>query len=372
MIKQIDILNFKSLSDFQIPCTNLNLFTGTNGAGKSSALQSMLLLRQSYLSRYFYDDDDTIFLGDEQSLVNLGTYKDVFYSKAKKNSCIDFGIKFLDGKLNFQTVKYSSDNKDLNSIIGKLTTGIKDLKGISLFNDNFQYLAAERISPKEDYPRFKSNETSLGKDGSFTAHFLEKFGNKDVQIEAFATFAEIRSLALIDHVNFWMGRISENIQVQTKENLATNRVELFFRYINQDGVPGQDFKPSNVGFGITHTLPIVVAILAAKTGDLLVIENPETHLHPAGQSKLAQLFSIAAANNIQLMIETHSDHIVNGIRVAIKKQIIDNMAITINYFSKNSLNDTQLEQIYLDDDGGLSAWPNGFFDEWDKLLNDLL
>ena len=372
MIKEINIKNFKSLVNFQIPCSTLNLFTGTNGAGKSSALQSMLLLRQSYLGRYFFQDNDIMFLGDEQSLVNLSTYKDVFYAKAEKNSNICFGLILDDEVMSYETVSYNSDNKDLNSIFGKLVTGNSELKTVSLFNSNFQYLAAERISPKEDYPRFKSDETSLGKDGSFTAHFLEKFGNKDLAIVAFAEFANLRSSALIEHVNFWMGKISENIQVGTKENLATNRVELFFRYINTNGVPGQDSKPSNVGFGITHTLPIVVAILAAKSGDLLIIENPETHLHPAGQSKLAQMFSIAAANGIQLMIETHSDHIINGIRVAIKKQMINKSAITINYFSKNRDNDTQLEQIYLDDEGGLSAWPNGFFDEWDKLLNDLL
>lgn len=371
MINNIHITNFKSLVDFNIPCNSLTFFTGTNGAGKSSALQSMLLLRQSYLSRYLHEDN-SIFLGDENALVSLGTYKDVFNNNAPKSSFIGFSIEASNGEINYRTMEYTPFNKEFNSIAGLLSLSIEDIRQLSLFNDQFQYLAAERISPREDYPRFKMNESFLGKDGSFTAHYLEKFGNRDISITAFSNFASVRSLALVDHVNFWMGRISQNIQVRTKENLATNRVELFFRYLNADGVPGQDSKPSNIGFGITHTLPIVVAVLAAKRGDLLIIENPETHLHPAGQSKLAQLFSIAAANGVQLLIETHSDHIINGVRVAIKKEIINRETVTVNYFFRNASNETLLENVSFDSEGGLSAWPDGFFDEWDNSLNDLL
>ena len=373
MINKLIIRNFKSLSDFETSCSSLNLFTGTNGVGKSTVLQSLLLLRQSYKGGFFFMSGSPLFLGNIDSLVNLGTFKDVLSSSAPKyKEHLYFQIISHVSDISFITKNYNSDIKDYNFINGSLNQHFSELEKDSLFNNNFQYLSAERISPKEDYPRFSSNDSSLGKDGSYTAHFIQKFANRDILIPQLKINENIKSLTLIDNVNYWMGLISNNIEVLTKENLGTNRVELSFRYHQSNGVPTQDFKPSNVGFGITHTLPIVVAILASKPGDLILIENPETHLHPAGQSSLAKLIALASANGVQFFIETHSDHIINGIRVAIKHNLIDNSKVKINYFSKNEVDELQLDNISIDEDGGLSEWPEGFFDEWENSLNDLL
>ena len=79
--------------------------------------------------------------------------------------------------------------------------------------------------------------------------------------------------------------------------------------------PATDFhRPVHVGFGLTQVLPIIVAALSRQRKDLLLIENPEVHLHPAGQAKMGRFLSQVAAAGVQVMIETHSDHVLNGVR----------------------------------------------------------
>src|SRR5438046_1441121 len=83
-------------------------------------------------------------------------------------------------------------------------------------------------------------------------------------------------------------------------------------------VASSEYRPTNVGFGITYALPIVVSILSARPGSLVIIENPEAHLHPRGQVRMGELLSLASTAGIQVLIETHSDHVLNGIRLAVR------------------------------------------------------
>lgn len=373
MITKIGIENFKSILSAEIPAGNLNLFTGINGSGKSTFLQSLLLVRQSYIAGNFFREPCTLKLSDSDSLVNVGTYKDILCNQApKEKELITIKIEFTEKNIQFKSEKYSVENRDLNVLKGNLNDNILNLHKDSFFLDRCQYLAAERIEPSEDYPRFSQPNELLGKKGEYTAHFLEKYGNKDIFIKELSLHDRPTSYSLINQLNYWMGEISDSIEIIVNENLSTNRIELSYRFKLEDGTPTQNQKPQNVGFGITHTLPIVVAVLSAKPNDIIIIENPETHLHPRGQSRLAFLFAKAAQNDIQLFIETHSDHIVNGLRVAVKKKMVDNEKVFVNYFSKTHQNLSEIKRIKIQPEGGMDAWPDGFFDEWDILLNELL
>jgi predicted ATPase len=372
MIRKIEIQNFKSILSDSVEIGNLNLFTGINGSGKSTFLQTLLLIRQSYMGGNFFRKPISLKLSNGDSLVNVGTYKDILCQQAlKSNEKISIKIHFDTKAMEFISVNYSSENRDLNYLSGEINGDIFQYDKEKLFTDRFQYLAAERIEPNENYPRFQSNEL-LGKRGEYTAHYLDKYGIQDIPIRKLSLKESPSSYSLINQVNDWMGEISDSIEVLTNENLSTNKIELSYRYKQVDGTPTQNQKPQNVGFGITHTLPIVVAILAAQPNDLLIVENPETHLHPKGQSRLSFLFALAAANGIQLFIETHSDHIVNGLRVAVKKKLIDREKVFLNYFSKTAQKLSNIKRIHVQPEGGLEDWPDGFFDEWDNLLNELL
>ncbi|HNQ69057.1 MAG TPA: DUF3696 domain-containing protein [Bacteroidales bacterium] len=371
MINKIEIENFKSIKNAIIDTGYLNVFTGVNGSGKSSFLQSLLLLRQSFNSGSFFRNPFSLNLGSKDSLVNLGTFKDVLCQHAEKNNeRISINVDINKKNLSFVSENYDTDNRDLNFLNGKLNQNISNFENANLFTGNFQYLAAERIQPSEDYPRFQSTEF-LGKQGEYTAHFIEKYKNDDIPIRALSFKEKPISFSLINQINDWMGEISDSIEVIVKENLNINRIELSYRYRHLDGIPSQNQKPQNVGFGITHTLPIVVAILSAKPNDIIVIENPETHLHPKGQSALSYLFSLAAQNNVQLFIETHSDHIINGLRVAVKKNMIDKDNIYLYYFTKTNKNISDINRIRVQMEGGLDIWPPNFFDQATRDLNYL-
>lgn len=89
--------------------------------------------------------------------------------------------------------------------------------------------------------------------------------------------------------------------------------------VHQEGNIGADyFTAQNVGFGISYVLPIVLALVKAKKGELIILENPEAHLHPRGQRKMGELIARAAQGGVQVIVETHSDHILNGIRFVCK------------------------------------------------------
>lgn len=151
-------------------------------------------------------------------------------------------------------------------------------------------------------------------------------------------------------------------------------VSLNYQFIGGKEV-GNKFRPTNVGFGLSYLLPILVAVLSSKPGSLIIVENPEAHLHPQGQTQIGKLLSLAAANSVQVLIETHSDHVLNGARVAVKEKLIDPSVINIAYFTGEVVEDRFKHYVLwprIDSNGRIDHWPEGFFDEWDRQLTNLL
>lgn len=128
-------------------------------------------------------------------------------------------------------------------------------------------------------------------------------------------------------------------------------------------------RPVHVGFGLTQVLPIVIAALSATKGDLLLIENPEVHLHPAGQAHMGQFLAEVAQAGVQVIIETHSDHVLNGIRRSVKAERLKPEQVTIHFFRPRSAEEAQVLTPLLDRSGNIDIWPDGFFDQFDKDMN---
>ena len=145
-----------------------------------------------------------------------------------------------------------------------------------------------------------------------------------------------------------------------------------------------EFKPQNVGFGISYVLPVLVALLTSIPEDIVIIENPEAHLHPRGQAEMGNLIARAAAYGVQVFVETHSDHVINGIRVAVKKGIVKPEDVNIAFFERKG-HDVEAEDgtkhkeyyaevrnIKVDGNGSLSEYPEDFMDEWNNQLMRLM
>jgi predicted ATPase len=100
---------------------------------------------------------------------------------------------------------------------------------------------------------------------------------------------------------------------------------------------------------------------------MLIVENPEAHLHPAGQSRLGRFLARVAGSGVQVIVETHSDHVLNGVRLAaVADSSVPANDVIVHFFD----GDTVLP-IDLGARGDLSAWPTGFFDQIEDDLGRL-
>jgi predicted ATPase len=104
-----------------------------------------------------------------------------------------------------------------------------------------------------------------------------------------------------------------------------------------------------------------------ERGMLLLIENPEAHLHPRGQTMLGKLIALGAKCGLQLVIETQSDHLMDGIRLAVKNGDLHTDQVAFHYLSVTTEGETQIESPKLHANGKLEYWPKGFFDQ--TLIN---
>jgi len=365
MLDFIRIQRFKSLNDASFPLSSLNLFSGLNGMGKSSLIQTLLLLRQSREQNTLIDKG--LLLKGEY--VSVGTGQDILSENAEKET-IEFTLVWAKQEPVHFVFNYSSKS-DLQPLGKKVQLPQLEL---SLFSKNFQYLSADRISPKAAYEAsdyYIKDLNSIGNHGEYTAHYIAENSLESLPIEALK-HPDAPSPRLLDNLDKWMSEISPGIRIHAKLHQAMNSVALSYAFEQGKEVTA-DFKPQNVGFGLTFVLPVLVSILRAKPGDMLIIENPEAHLHPGGQSVLGKLCSIAATNEVQLFIESHSDHFLNGIRVAVKEGLIPDDKVKLFFLERSaSVHETIVVSPEIDKLGRINMWPQGFFDEGDTLLEKLL
>ena len=131
-------------------------------------------------------------------------------------------------------------------------------------------------------------------------------------------------------------------------------------------------RPIHVGFGLTQVLPIVVAALSARREGILLVENPEVHLHPGAQALMGQFLADVARAGVQVIVETHSDHVLNGVRRSVKAERLAAEDIAIHFFRPRSddgphgPHGPQVITPLLDNSGNIDVWPEGFFDQFDK------
>lgn len=421
MIKQVSIDNFKLFkSNVRIPLTNLNLLTGVNGRGKSTVLQVFLLLSQSALNNRA---TNKIYLNGNN--VRLGSLDDVKNKEVSFSENIHFGFEFDQFTLDYflhnnnadasevfiDSIKAKNDELELSltrsgdwfhatlsdNNISNLEVVQSQYPLIDLFlgeaeiEQNFNqtdliqfkseinligihYVSADRIGPKNYYENSSLNHfVSVGALGENTVNILYQRGDDKVNTQILEGYCKIfgesiedLSQTIEDNTNYWIDKIFQGAKIQVESIKGEDLLKL---RINSDGKSSY-FKPTNVGYGFSYSLPIIVAGLIAKPGEILIIENPEAHLHPYAQSILAKFLSLISASGVQVLVETHSDHILNGFRIAVKDHIISTTSTNVLYFDNR--NKDVFEKIDIDEEGGVDNWPQDFFDQATKDLNYLL
>jgi predicted ATPase len=385
-IEQVTIKNFKCLKDISITLKNITLITGVNSSGKSSFIQTLLLVKQNInniIDIVAFDslpkeDLNNIFIEkmnkmirEKSSIILDGHYLDLV--EAKEILYQESFDELINIKLNGDDDKYLSLIFDTDSSFNLEHNINMEYKSVINIFDDFYYIRTDRATPSITYPLSDEHirKGSIGLNGEYTTHYLNENRHKPLHISALKHPNSVTE-QLLENVSKWLGEISNGIDISVAVHEQLQLASLSYQY-EYDGQTTSNYTPLNVGFGVTYVLPIIVAILKSKPDDLLIIENLESHLHPAGQSKIAELCAIASSKGVQIIIETHSDHFLNGIRVATKKQILKPEESQIYYFEKK---ENELETIdhdlKIDKEGRIDNWPKGFFDEWDNKLDELL
>ena len=366
MIDSIILEGFKCFCEKTIiPLSQITILYGKNGRGKSSAVQSLLLLGQTM--RANNSVENLLLVGN---FVGLGTFNDV---KNIKSDIDEFKISLVntEEKVHMSFCRYP-DKLQLAKLSGLAVNGddrfntktdetgkdktesklVGTTSDVILLQNlkSMQYVAAGRLGPVNSVARNDSMpEDWIGVNGENVINVLSN-----------------QSPDLIAAVEKALSKILSGAAVKINYKDA-DRIELFLN--SHDGK--EVFKPVNVGFGYSYVLPVIVAALMAKKGSLLIIENPEAHLHPAAQSRLMKfLIDTTMKKDLQLIVESHSDHVVNGMRIAMKDKIMSPTKGHIVYFSDEEGDPIQV--ITSDANGTLSDYPDDFMDEWTAQMLKLV
>lgn len=368
MIDELIVKNFKCLDDVRLPLAPLSVLAGLNGMGKSTVIQSLLLLHQSH---QVSNDGSVRRLVLNGPLANIGTAADALWEGADQEQ-LALGIK-ADGQEFIWGFAYQEGDDELKGLESNPSTVPV---GHGLFTDAFHYLRAERFGPRASSPVSSTAvkyRRQIGCDGEYAPFFLAIFGADELPNgrlhHPLATSHQIRH-----ELEAWLGEISPGTRIYTEAHKKLDLVSLEFAVSSALGET-QHFRATNVGFGISYIMPIILAVLAAQPGTVILLENPEAHLHPRGQVRMGELLALASLGGVQILVETHSDHLLNGIRLAVHGGRVNPKQVGLFFFSreqKASTISTRIGRPEMDAAGRISEWPDGFFDETEKVLRQLL
>jgi predicted ATPase len=375
MLERIHLENFKASRDVDVRLAPLTVLAGLNSSGKSTLLQAICALRQSY-------DLNGRTEGPSLSgnLVQLGKYSDLL-SEGSLNDTVAVTVTessaayrwAIEGPPKLPRLKFAEVPDPLPNFVTSC---------------DFQFLQADRIVPQTLYPQAPqaARDTGfLGPHGEYTADFLSLESKREVSAERTFPRAGLGlneallstvapTFGLLDQVSGWLQQLSPGARLVAEAIAGTDEVLLQFRYAGRkEETISNAYRTTNVGFGLTYSLPIVVACLAASEGSLLLLENPEAHLHPQGQAALGKLMALCANDGVQIIVETHSDHLLNGLRLAVKDNLISPENALLHFFTREvQTGEAFVQSPAMLSNGRRSNWPEGFFDQWDKEVDALL
>ena len=395
-MQKLIIKNFKCFHNTEIELNDLTVFAGGNGNGKSSAIQSLLLLRRTieHCSEWKTDHFDyneinnlNIELNDVYCL-GLGNSENILHVEYD-NPIIELGL--MNEENNFEICYNVNDGQELFITPVCINSNSYHYPENPLFFQEFYYLNAERLGPRITQTLKFYDYLNVGYQGELTAQIiadidsLEKKSDFEIDKDRILENPEfLKGSRFYHYVNAWLSYIIEGVTIDAKKDSETHTARI---WVENNFSQGKPISPTNTGFGISYSLPIIVACLIAKKGRILIIENPEAHLHPAAQSKMGYFLGLIAKAGVKIIVETHSDHIINGIQIAVAKKVIENSKVTINYFYREQKSKEELEEdkvlgikqqptvktISITEKGELSEWPRGFFDQtqidYVKLIN---
>ncbi len=376
MLTRIELSHLKCFEYLQIPLRPLTALTGPNASGKSTVLQALLLLHQT-----MRDHEWSTRLMLNGSATRMGTVGDIIAPTGR--GAIQIG---LSGRESSFLWDFEGERTEMSMRVSGVQASeteerpphaLRNLMPEGFHNDpvvaclrRISPLSAERLGPRETYPLVdpeSANTTDPA--GGHAAGTL--FSDDDRPVLPGLVHGDAAP-TLRKQVETHMRRLFPEFGVSVDKVDIASAVTLGIRTSS-----GMDYvSPKHTGFGVTQALPVVLTVLAAGEGDIILVENPEVHLHPSGQTTMGQFLAEAAGAGVQVLVETHSDHVVNGIRKAVIREKTKPEDVAFIYFRTPAqavgTGMPQSTLLGIDRRGNLEDWPDGFFDQFDKDMRELL
>lgn len=359
MIDKLALTNFKCFQEEMIDFRNLTILTGANAAGKSSVIQAFLLLHHTndFMKNY----------GDQWSKESIDINRVFGFPVGAPNALIcqnptedenfDFAFELVEHGKRY-LFQYMIDK------ISPLDLKIK--KGQPFPGRSVQYLNAERIGPRMATQAGQKNGIALN--GENAAYLMDIADKNNRSVAEAMMDKDTISKKFSYHVEKWMSAILGELQLDFHTDYNKAITELWIK----NSLVDTGVAPTLTGFGISYVLPIVVAGLWAsgEQRNLLVIENPEAHLHPYAQSNMGKFLALLSFCGVQVLVETHSEHIIDGARFQMAKLGVSNQML-VNFMQQTDCG-IKICAIEVSSVGELSMWPKGFFDQKQQDLRDII
>ncbi|MFK0119500.1 DUF3696 domain-containing protein [Streptomyces sp. NPDC090994] len=363
MITSLRVRHFKRFTDASFSLRPLTVLTGLNGTGKSTTIQSLLLTRQLVDAPI----GGVVQLNGPYGLA-LGEAHEVLHPDAP-DSTIVVEVGGDDGGPP-STHRFTVPDEQALYLEAADEVSALPPGGLRGLGSAFTYLCAERLGPRDqlgvsaDHPAL----LGVGVQGEYTAQVLALHDTRAVREPLLhpATRSTHNVTTMRTQVETWASDIIRPIKITAQWPPGITASTIRF---HEPGLLGEPMRPANMGFGFSYALPVIVAGLLTAPGDLLIVENPEAHLHPGGQSKLGRFLARVAGAGAQVIVETHSDHVLNGVRLAVaEERVLRPEDAIVHYFGAEEAGSVPIEFTMK---GELTEWPQGFFDQIEQDLGRL-
>jgi predicted ATPase len=352
MITNLLMENFKAFERESLQLGRLNILSGLNNSGKSSVIQALRLLREQKPLPDMGPMEGYIRRDSRGFVLQCDYHKEKFTFSFDRESA--GGGASQCGPNGFQTELLST---------GEHRWGIGP--GILI-----SYISADRFGPRNSLPlNIDSDTITVGSKGENIVDFLSNLDGRWDDLRVPEGLVAKEGVGVKENIKEWLRVISPGVDFIYESDRHTDIGRTEFN----------GYRPVHVGFGLSYALPIIASVLihsalpAEASPVLMLIENPEAHLHPSGQTKMGELLALASSCGTQIVVETHSDHLLNGVRIAVKEGKLFHSDAKCFFFMVDGSDDpATVERVSIDRFGMLDHWPRGFFDESEKSLLRLI